>query len=138
MSSGLLSKAETPEKEEYIEFTFKKMLAECKFLEFCLKSLARGKKYIFDSLTLVDFIFYEQCFYICGFFQPYISTTSIFKFFNEFKTKFEQLPFFERHRKQIEERCLFHEYDNPKMNKLILETWKGGKCGGIIKKQQTN
>jgi hypothetical protein len=68
---------------------------------------------VLETLTLVDFIFYEQCFYLCGFFQQYFSPTGIHRLFAEFKHRFEQLPFFERHRKQIEERCLFHEFNNP-------------------------
>lgn len=65
------------------------MSGECKFMEYCLRSLARGKNYIMDSFTIVDLVFYEKCFYICGFFDDFINKTGIFKFFSEFKNKIE-------------------------------------------------
>lgn len=84
------------------------MANDCRFIDYCLKVLAKGKEYIQESITLVDFLFYEQCFYLAGFFAPHINKTSPFKLIIEFKDRFEKLPFFERNKARIEEKCLFH------------------------------
>jgi hypothetical protein len=54
----------------------RKLTSECRFMEFCLRALARGKEWVLEELTIVDFLFYELCFYICGFLEPYIEPTS--------------------------------------------------------------
>ena len=41
-----------------MEGQVKKMVTECKFIEFCLLNLARGKEYVLEQLTIVDFVFY--------------------------------------------------------------------------------
>jgi hypothetical protein len=55
-----------------------------------------------EELTLVDFIFYEQSFYICGFFQDLINPTGAYGLFAVFMRRFEKLPFFQQHQSQIE------------------------------------
>lgn len=110
------------------------MVVENKFIEFCLKNLARGKRFCVDTLTLVDFIFYEQTFYVCGFLGQYIKMNTIFKFFVEFKENFEKLPFFEKNKQKIEGKALFHEFGNPEINQSIRKLWKGAKCGNLLVK----
>lgn len=70
------------------------MASDCRFIEYCIKVIARGKEYVQESLTLVDFLFYEQCFYLAGFLAEHIPKTSPFRLIMEFKDRFEKLPFF--------------------------------------------
>jgi hypothetical protein len=102
---------ESEPHQPYVEAQLRKMVTECKFLEFCLLNLARGREYVLEHLTIADFVFYEQCFYICGFFQQYIPPTSAYAFFPLFMKRFEKLPFFNLHRHQIEQRSLFHQFN---------------------------
>lgn len=44
------------------------MVSDSKFLFYCLKNYKKNKKWVFDVLTIVDFFFYEVCFYIKNFF----------------------------------------------------------------------
>lgn len=96
--ASLPAKLETEEKQAFVEAQLRRMITECKFLEFCLLNLARGREYVLEELTIVDFIFYEQCFYICGFFQEFINPTGAYGLFTVFMKRFEKLPFFEKHR----------------------------------------
>lgn len=44
--------------KEAIEAVLRKLLTDYKFIDFCLKSIIKSKKYILDQLTLADFVFY--------------------------------------------------------------------------------
>lgn len=85
---------EEQEKGNYVEGQLKRMASDCRFIEYCIKVIARGKEYVQESLTLVDFLFYEQCFYLAGFLAEHIPKTSPFRLIMEFKDRFEKLPFF--------------------------------------------
>ena len=91
-----------------MEGQLRRMASDCRFIDYCLKVIAKGKEYIQESLTLADFLFYEQCFYLAGFFGTHIPKASPFRLIMEFKDRFESLPFFEKNRAKIEEKCLFH------------------------------
>lgn len=86
--------AEEQEKENYVEGQLRRMANECRFIDYCIKAIAKGKEYVQESLTLVDFLFYEQCFYLAGFFAQHIPKISPFRIIMEFKDRFEKLVFF--------------------------------------------
>lgn len=67
------------------------MLTDFRFIDFCLKSVIKSKKYILDHLTLADFVFYEICYYICGFYGEFIANHPLYKYLLEFKKTFEKL-----------------------------------------------
>jgi hypothetical protein len=119
------SLARKQDKELHLEQSLKKLLAECKFVEFCLRNLGRGRQWVLETLTIVDFVFFETCFYICGFFGEFVSSHGFFRLFAEFKDRFEQLDFHQQNRMQIEQKYLFFEFGNPEMNQQIEEKWKG-------------
>lgn len=95
-------------------------------MDYCLKKLAKGSAFIVEEISIVDFLFYEICFYITGFFGNYIGNNLIYKFFKDFKARFESLPFFEKNRAQIEDVALFMAFGDEAVNTAIEETWNGG------------
>lgn len=61
-------------------------------MTFCLKKHKITSKWVLGELTIIDFYFYEICFYINGFFNSYISTDAqlsrncfLIKFFAHFQ-----------------------------------------------------
>lgn len=66
------SPLENHTKTIFIQESLKKLIADSKFLNFCTKKIKITKNWVLDELTIVDFYFYETCFYICGFFANYL------------------------------------------------------------------
>lgn len=66
----------TLSKKELTEKIFKKIVEENRFIEVCLKKFAKNKKYIFEYPTVIDFLFYEICFYIEGFYKELVQKDS--------------------------------------------------------------
>lgn len=62
-----------------MEGMLRRMANDCRFIEYCLKVIAKGKEYVQESITLVDFLFYEKCFYLAGFFAQHIIKNSPFR-----------------------------------------------------------
>ena len=78
---------------------------------------------------MVDFLFYEICFYLHGFFYEELKKHKYFKHFFEFKKNFEKQPFFKKNLSKFDEKFIFFEFDNLDMNKKIEKFWKGSsKC----------
>lgn len=46
-----------------------KMVVESKFLNYCIKNHKLTKKWVMECLSIVDFFFYDICFYIVNFFR---------------------------------------------------------------------
>lgn len=59
----------TLNKKELGDKTFRKIIEESKFIEVCYKKILKTKKFVFDYLTIIDFLFYEICYYIEGFYK---------------------------------------------------------------------
>jgi len=78
-----------------------------------------------EGVTIIDFIFYEQCFYINGFFGNYIGKDSEFKWYLTFKASFEGMPFFKKNHYKIREKYLFHAFSSQEINDIIQNCWKG-------------
>ena len=95
--------------------------------------MAKSKKFVLETLTLLDFVFYETCFYICGFYQEFIVNHLYYKHFLTFKKYFEKLDFFAKNKNRIEEKYLFLEFNNEKMNSEIEAAWRGPK-NNLIKR----
>jgi hypothetical protein len=79
----------------------------------------KTKKFVLDTITLVDFIFYEICFYLCGFYEEYIKNHPYFKHVYEFKKNFEKLDFYIKNKDKIEQKFVFLEFNNPELNSDI-------------------
>ena len=79
--------------------------------------------WVLGELTLIDFYFYETCFYVCGFFQSYIEADEDLKYFIDFCHKFEGLDF---HRKvDARKTKLFLPFKNEVVREIVLSAWQG-------------
>ncbi len=116
----------------------RRLTSECKFMEFCMKQLARGKEWVLEELSVVDFLFYEICFYICGFLEKLIDPSSPYALLPAYMHRFELLPFYGRHRQDIEQRPLFHQFASPEVNATIQLTWKGPRGPELLRKSPSN
>lgn len=65
-----------------------KLLSDCKFVDFCVKAISKTKTFIFDKLSLVDFIFFELTFYLLGFFRPFLTEMSPLYCLIDYKSQF--------------------------------------------------
>jgi len=91
-----------------------------------LRKLAKGSIFLLEDLSIVDFLFYETCFYVSGFFGKYISNNTLYRFFKDFRVRFESLPFFSKNKKRIEKVALFMAFNDEAVNTAIEESWEGG------------
>lgn len=66
-----------------------------------------NKGFVCDTLSLVDFLYYETCFYLHGFFYEEIRKHKYFKNILDFKRNFEKLPFFKKNLSKFEEKYVF-------------------------------
>lgn len=117
-----------PEAEDKIgevDAWARKLSKECSFMEYCLRHLHKPQNTILEDLTIIDFIFYEQCFYINGFFGAYIGKESEFSSYIIFKNNFEGMQFFKKNQMKIKEKYLFHAFSNQEINDIIQSYWKG-------------
>ena len=98
-------------------------------MDYCLRKINISKGFVGSNLSVIDFLFYEVCFYLHGFFYEILKRHVYFKNFFEFKKYFEKLPFFKKNLHKFEEKYVFFEFDDLEMNKNIEKYWKGSsKC----------
>jgi len=46
------------EREKAVKDRLRKLIGDCKFLDFCLKNTSMNKSFVCDNLTLIDFLYY--------------------------------------------------------------------------------
>jgi hypothetical protein len=114
-----LPSAPAPAQPALVHAHLRRLTSECRFMEFCLRQLARGKEWVLEELSLVDFLLYEICFYICGFLEGLIDPSSPYALLPAYMRRFELLPFYDHHRPAIEHRPLFHQFASPEVNAII-------------------
>ena len=116
---------EAQDKVAFIDQFLRRLSKECSFMEYCLKAVVKPQKTVLDALSIVDFVFYELCFYLNGFFGYYIPKEGEFRPYIEAKVAMEQLPFYKKNVNQILGKYLFHAFSSSEMNKVIQNNWKG-------------
>ena len=124
----------TLNKKEQGEKILKKIIEESKFIEVCYKRILKTKKYNFDYLTIIDFLFYEICYYIEGFYKDILPKESEFYGFIKFKTLFEKQDFYVKNKERLSQNQLFFEFTTPSLNLMVGKLWKGSDTENIFVK----
>lgn len=76
-------------------------------------------------MTVIDFVFYEICFYIDGFYKELIEKNSEYYGLIRFKNVFEKHEFFVKNKQKIQKNLLFFEFNAPALNSMVSKLWKG-------------
>lgn len=108
----------------------KKVIAETRFLNFCLKAHLKSQSWVMGDVSLVDFFFYEACFYIAGFLEPYIKNDPHLNGFNSFCKLFESLEFLKKG--PINRMKIFFPFKNQQMMEILVNAWNGSEEQQIV------
>ena len=108
------------------------MVLESKFLNYCLKNHKTTKKWVFEYLSIVDFFFYDVCFYIINFFREIIEGDSFLNGIVTFVNLFESLDFFTKKEPEISSVKLFFPFSSEINEIKIKNAWKGKQNESII------
>jgi hypothetical protein len=121
-------------RKDLTEKTLKKIIEENRFIDVCLKRFSKTKKCLFEYLTVIDFLFYEICFYVEGFYKDLIPKESEFYAFIKYKNLFEKQEFFLKNKNRLAENQLFFEFTIPTLNSMVGKLWKGSDSEQIFVK----
>ena len=69
------------------ERVLKKLIQESKYIQGCL-IFSRGKGFVMKDITILDFVFYETCFYVVSLYPQAVNNKNFIGFL-KFKEHFE-------------------------------------------------
>ena len=92
----------------------------------CEKLYADSGTFLLHNLTVLDFIFYEACFYCCNLFAD-IGVKKRRPVFSAFKNFFEKSDFYQKNKSKIESYSVLMPEFNCEINEGLKKMWVGDK-----------
>lgn len=93
----------------------------------CTMLYADSGTFLFGHLTVLDFIFYDHCFYFQNFYRD-IGVKKRFPVYFAYKNFFEKSDFFLQHSEKLQSYSIIMPELNHEINEGLKKMWQGDQC----------